>query len=284
MLLCTALNSEVQDAAPVTIEILVARALEKSEQLLAKKSLFEQSKATAQHEAAWKNPSLTIAGSARHALDAWTPGFEIGVSQPFYFPKVQSLKREVAAFNVAIKEVELTYTKNAISAEVVRLAYAFVVQEWKVLYATNRKHRFTLLQSYLSRHTFASPQQKTSNFIVKERLRNLDAEQARLAGELESIREWLRSYVDSAVDTKLSLSWLNGTKELNDTEWIEPALKNNSTVLTSKATLKKAHAESALSRHEIWPEITLNASYGQEHDSSLKHMGMKQIVLRRIRS
>lgn len=256
-----------------TLDTLTKHALSKNGHVLSKVEQVNRSKAIARQAGAWPNPSISILGGIKTDNETLGPVVEVSLSQNFSVPKKLQLRGEVAGFDAMLREIELLEAELTIISEAIRLAYTYAIQQRKVTYAKNRNHRFQLLQSYLASHTFVSPQQMTTSFIVKERLRNLIADEKRLDGELSSTLEKLNLFIGTAHQSPaLSLPWLKGKRTLLVDEWVKKAVANNASLKSQQLAISKATAESALQRREAWPDFTVSAFFSQESTFSTERI------------
>ncbi len=249
-----------------TLETLVNQALSRSDQILSQQARIEEKQEAAVQAGAWKNPTLNVNGGVKRALPSLGPMFQVGISQQILFPGKQNLHREIAGFDKEIESISLAESELAITTDVIRLAYEYAMYERKLKFAESRRKRFELIQSYLAGHMFASPQQITTRLIVKERLRNINADWLQLQGAVKSRFEQLNFYVeaDSQSNPTIAVPWLKGGRVLSDNEWATQVREDNFSLASQKVQVEKATKEQQLLRREVWPDISLSAFYGQE--------------------
>ncbi len=257
-----------------TLETLVKQALSRSDLILSLQASIEEKQAAAAQAGAWQNPVLNINGGVKSALPSPGPMFQAGLSQLVFFPGKQKLRREVAGFDKEIKSISLAESELNITTDVIRLAYEYAMYERKLKFAESRRKRFLLIQSYLAGHMFASPQQMTTCLIVKERLRNINADWLRLQGEVKSRFEQLNFYiaVDPQSNPAITVPWLNGTRALSDEVWISKTQADNLDLASQKVQIDKATKEQQLLKREVWPDISISAFYGQETAGETQRM------------
>jgi outer membrane protein TolC len=255
-----------QETEQYSLKTLVEQALSRSHQITSQKERIEEKGEAASQGGAWQNPLLELSAGAKIVTPDVGPFFQVGLSQLFFFPGKQRLRQEVLDFEKTLEEIKLSETELAITVDVVRLAYAYAITEQKVRFAEGRKQRLELISAYLAGHTFASPQQKATNSIVKLRLENIAADANQLRGALDATQQQLNFYVPQNAGSlsEIRVPWLKGNHALADAAWIERALSSNTELAEQRVLINQATKEKDLSSKEVWPDLTLSAFYTQE--------------------
>ena len=245
------------------LEDLVERALFRSDQITSQLERIESAGAAASQAGAWQNPSFQIGAGAKLAPPTNGPVLQVGLSQLFYFPGKQSLRRQVLGFEKTLEEIRLSEAELAITMDVVRLAYQAVINQRKVKFAENRRKRFELVKSYVAGHLFASPQQKTTSIIVQEKLRNISADEKQLQGALQATLQQLRFYIPEELGD-IQVPWLQGKHALDEANWIPKVLASNLELASQRILINQASAEKNLASKEFLPDLSLGLFYNQE--------------------
>jgi len=255
-----------QTTMKYSLETLVEAALSRSDQITSQKARIDEKEESAALARAWQNPLLELSAGAKFVTPDVGPHFQVGLSQPFFFPGKQGLRKEVLDFEKTLEEIRLSETELAITVDVVRLAYEYAIYEHKARFAENRRKRFELIRAYLAGHTFASPQQQITSNIVKQRLKNISADEQHLQGALQATLQQLNFYVaqDMANRPEIQVPWLEGKRVVDESLWVERALSSNTELASQRVLVNQATKEKDLSSKELWPDFSLSAFYAQE--------------------
>lgn len=265
--------SLVVQADSMTVQALIERALERSEQLLSQKARVAEKQELVWQAGAFQNPNLNLSAGAKSVPSSWGSMFQFNASQLFFVPGKQGLREKISRFDQEIEALDLKKLELMVALDVTRLAYEYAIFQRKVQFAQGRRKRFELIQTYLASHTFASPNQIASRLIVGERLRNLNAEILHLSGELLSRLEQLRFYVpmeESSPD--IQLAWFRGVQALEEGTWIKASLGSNLSLVQQQLLLQKSSRENQLFKLEVWPDFSLSAFYTQERAGGVEQL------------
>jgi outer membrane protein TolC len=256
-----------------SVEGLVQRALNQSELLKSSKYRTEEKRFSAQQAKAWQNPEISLSGGRKQASpqDPSEPTqsgllYEGSISQPFFFPGKQKLRGEIGNLEADVAQVKANETELLIATDVVRLSYEYEINQRKKDLAENRQKRFELIQTYLSGHVFASPQQKAERLIVERRVHNLATEALRFRAALKAAYEKLNLYVswEKEAVPKIDVPWVKGAREIDKSAWATLIQERNFNLLSQRLLVLSAEKENRLAKRQNIPDFSIFGSYAQE--------------------
>lgn len=255
------------------LETLVDRALTQSELLKSSNLRTEEKRFAAQQAKAWQNPEVGLAVGRKQSspADPAEPTqsgllYEGSISQPFFFPGKQKLRGEIGNLEAELAQVKASETELLVATDVVRLAYEYGINQRKKELAENRQKRFELIQSYLSSHVFASPQQKAERVIVERRVHNLATDALKFRAALKAAYEKLNLYVAWEKETtpKIDVPWMKGTGEIAKESLATLIRERNFDLLSQRLSVLSAEKENRLAKRQNLPDFALSGFYGQE--------------------
>lgn len=256
-----------------SLQSLVDRALNQSELLKASKLRTEEKRFSAKQAKAWQNPEVGLAGGQKQSSpqdpqESTKSGliYEASISQPFFFPGKQKLRGEIGNLEADLAQVKANETELLIATDVMRLSYEYEINQRKKDLAENRQKRFELIQTYLSGHVFASPQQKAERLIVERRVHNLATEALRFRAALKAAYEKLNLLVawEKEATPQIEVPWLKGARELEKSAWSTLIQERNFNLLSQRLLVLSAEKENRLAKRQNIPDFSLFGSYAQE--------------------
>ena len=232
----------------LSMEDVVARALEKTELILAGKEQVEASKHYQKQAPAFMNPSVELEAGSKHIRGASWTAYGISLAQPFGFPGKRAL-REARLF---------------VYYETMRLAAAYAIAGQRAEHAGERVARFSLLKKFLSGRPFASPQKRAEKHIVENRIDMFSRELLRIKAEREILWSRLNTFLN--MDGKVDI-WFNvpaAPPALNRETLEKTAEERNTSLAAIAAGVRKKKLERDLAGKEAYPDFGLTAFYSGE--------------------
>ena len=264
-----------QDEVPekVSLASLVDRALNRSESVKAAQLQIEEKQFSAQQSRSWQNPEVSLSGGHKQASpqDHSEPAqsgllYEASISQPFFFPGKQKLRGDIGKLEAEAAKVKYSETEIMLVYDVIKLSYDYEINRRRKALAESRLHRFEVIQSYLSGHVFASPQQKAERLIVERRFNNLTADTLKSHAALKTAYEKLNLLVgwERVITPEIAVPWLQGKAGLDPSESLKSATTRNFNLASQRLLVRSAQKENRLAKWENFPDFVLFGSYAQE--------------------
>ncbi|MBI2891601.1 MAG: TolC family protein [Nitrospirae bacterium] len=263
MTLSGARNASAEVEGRLTLSDLIQRALERSEFIPSLRARVDQDRFSAVQAGAWTNPTGGL--SSGLVQESGTgPLFEVSVSQPIFYPGKQRLRREIGELGAEENGVRLVELELAVTRDVVRLAYEYVIAQRKRAINESRQKSFDVIRSYLGGRLFPSPQQQAERRIVEARLRNIAADSLVIEGALRSVFESLNFYIgfEAGPPPELDIPRLRGTGSVDRRLWLARAMTRNTELSAQRVRLAAARKEKDLALLEAKPDFEPNVFFG----------------------
>lgn len=244
---------------PLSLEDVVTRAIEHSDQIAASIARVDQKRLAAEQAKARPNPEIEFASGRRKVEPKNGPLYEVSLTQPFLYPGKRNLRVAVLEAEARQERVRHEQTRLAVALDVTRLAYEYGIARRKAAFAAERQNHFEVIRSYLSGRTFAAPQKKAESQIVENRLRNLAADGLQAQSAVRAAFETLNLMVGFA-DTfpDIRLRWFAGESAVDEIAWLTKARAKNPELAEQNAVLMGATKEAALAVLEPMPDFSVS--------------------------
>ena len=248
---------------PYTLENLTEIALQKSELIQAKYLEWESFDGTIRQSETWQNPIFSgDVGSMVQGKETGY-GYNLSLSQPFYFPGKKNLRGEVQrSFKQDVK-LSLEETKRFVFRQVIFLSFAYKEAVHHARHLEERYHRFKVIQQYLRSRPFASAQKMMEKMNVENRILLLEKEILEVKNEKQTIWAQLNLYLDLDKPVEIQARWFNRGIELN-LESLNADLNKNPEFTGLEINLTRKNLQKTLSEKETLPDFSLSAIYSED--------------------
>lgn len=247
-----------------TLKKLTEIALQNSTLIQAKLHEWKSFDGAIRQANAWQNPTLSTDMGLKSVDTANGLGYNISISQPFYFPGKQRLRGEIQETFKQGAKLNLEETKRFVYRQVLYLSYAYKEADHHAQYLEKRHQRFKVIQGYLASRPFASPQKKLEKSIVENRMLLLEKEILEVKNEKKTIWESLNLYLGFDAPVSIQAKWFSKGIELKS-EILVNALKQNPELVIQDNALLRTGLQKSLAQKDVWPDFSLSAIYSEEN-------------------
>ena len=226
-----------------TLEDLVARAELKAEIILAGQASVEEAEFLKRQAGKFKNPSIKLDYGRRRASNETGPEYSVEVSQDFYYPGKRELRVKIAEENEKSLEANLEERKLEYKYSVIKLVYSYLIAAETATHIKALVKRFALMESFIKRKAFVTPQSKSELFIVQNRLLNLQKHLIEL--ERDQFLEWEKLNFFLGLDSRVKIkpSWFKRGITFNKELVANEMLERNQILKKAKISIQKSTAE-----------------------------------------
>lgn len=253
-----------QTNAEYTLEDLVARAELKAEIILAGQASVEEAEFLKRQAGKFKNPSIKLDYGRRRASNETGPEYSVEVSQDFYYPGKRELRVKIAEENEKSLEANLEERKLEYKYSVIKLVYSYLIATEKATHIKDRVKRFALMESFIKRKAFVTPQSKSELFIVQNRLLNLQKHLIEL--ERDQFLEWEKLNFFLGLDSRVKIkpSWFKRGITFNKELVANEMLERNPILKKAKISIQKSTAEARLAGLEKYSDLKIQGAIGED--------------------
>lgn len=253
-----------QTNAEYTLEDLVARAELKAEIILAGQASVEEAEFLKRQAGKFKNPSIKLDYGRRRASNETGPEYSVEVSQDFYYPGKRELRVKIAEENEKSLEANLEERKLEYKYSVIKLVYSYLIAAEKATHIKDRVKRFALMESFIKRKAFVTPQSKSELFIVQNRLLNLQKHLIEL--ERDQFLEWEKLNFFLGLDSRVKIkpSWFKRGITFNKELVANEMLERNPILKKAKISIQKSTAEAILAGLEKYSDLKIQGAIGED--------------------
>lgn len=246
-----------------TLDELIQTALEQSKLISAQNYFIEAEKKEKKQMLQGLNPEISL-GADYSSGESGVPGFEVGLSQAFYFPGKQNLNFESKEVDEKIAQIKLEENKLEIRYEVIRLSYLYNLTSVKLKHFNEWRERYELLKTSIAARPGISPASKAAQQIVQSKINAINKDIVRQDYLLKSIWESLNQFVKSDQPITIKLSYFTSGIELKKESLFNDMQKSNPLLKTAGLNIVKNEKELAKIRFENLPDFGLSAVYRKE--------------------
>ncbi len=250
--------------AEYTLEDLVARAEQKAEIILAGQASVEEAEFLKRQAGKFKNPSIKLDYGRRRASNEAGPEYSVEVSQDFYYPGKRDLRVKIAEENEKSLEANLEERKLEYKYSVIKLVYSYLIASEKATHIKDRVKRFALMESFIKRKAFVTPQSKSELYIVQNRLLNLQKHLIEL--ERDQFLEWEKLNFFLGLDSRVKIkpNWFKKGITFNKELLANEMLDKNPILKKAKISINKSTAEAKLAGLEKYSDFKIQGAVGED--------------------
>ncbi len=254
----------ISAAEPVyTIPQVVSMALKENPLLISESARVEEKRLAGSQSRNWSGPSVEVAAGQRKDESNSGSRFEAAISQPLPLSGKQGLRGRLLDLESESWKAQRAASEAMITLNVVRLSFEYAINRRLANFVVMRQKRFSLIKSYMEGRVFPSPQKKAESRIVQNRMNTLLSAALQSQASYRASFEDLRVYapMESGIYPEINIPWYAGSKNLDASDGLEKALKNNPDLRLRELSVKSTEIEKALASKERWPDTALIASY-----------------------
>lgn len=252
---------EIRKMSPEDLGLL---ALKKSEQVTAAELEILSRKGFLDQAGSYKNPNVSVSFGRRIDNGSGGPAYQVGISQPFYYPGKRRLKKRTQTEDLNAGKEKLKQQKLNIYYNVLLLTYDYYIAIQREEHARERMKRFKILDSFFRTRPFASPRRKLSKRIVANRLSILRAELTGIQNEKQIAWERLNIYLSFKEKIEPSVGLFKKSPAIDFDSLLNSSLKNSPYLKELEAKVRKNSLLAKLTRKEAYPDISLNGYYSRQ--------------------
>lgn len=254
----------------VTIDALVAEALEKNPELNFYQAEVVAAKAGLKTAGQWPNPEIAVSAGQKTlrgpGLSAEGVAWSAAVAQPFEWPGRIGLRKAIANRDVALAELGFERFKAALAAQMRVLAYALFAAQEKAAAAREVADRFKALREVLVQRDPAGLTPLLEFRIIEagELISQRAATQAALTTQAALLE--LNQLRGQAPGLPLSVAQTNLTfrPAESDETLLALARTNNFELRLRAVELAQQGFRVALAKNERFPPLSIGPSYSEE--------------------
>jgi len=249
------------------ISDLVNLALQRSELLIASDKAVESARWLKGQAKAWQNPSVSLGAGYKSNSGKNGAAYDIGLSQPFYFPGKQQLAGDIAGVQEKIAGLGRDETRLFIRYNVIKLAYQYVVASELAKHLEERVRRYNAIQIYLSSRPFPSPRKRMEKHIIEMKLPLLKKELAEIRSGKDIAWARLNLFLNLPSPIAIDPPWFDKGIPLKLEDVVSSVEKNNIDLKRQTLILERTEAESKLAKKFIFPDFSLSFLFSEERVS-----------------
>ena len=263
-LFCLAQNIFPQTNKEYTLEELTQLAELKADIILAGQASVEEAEFLKRQAGKFKNPSVKLDYGRRRASNEAGPEYAVEISQDFYYPGKRDLRIKIAEENEKSLETNLEEKKLEYKYSVIKLIYSYLIATEKASHIKDRVKRFTLMESFIKKKAFITPQSKSELYIVQNRLLNLHKHLIEL--ERDQLLEWekLNFFLGMESPVKIKPSWFKKGIQFNKEFIAREMLERNPILKKAKISIQKSTAEARLAGLEKYSDLKIQGAIGED--------------------
>ncbi len=243
---------------------LVDLALKRSELLSASEKSVESAKWAKGQSMPWQNPIISFNAGNKSASGQNGFAYDIGLTQPFYFPGKQKLAGDIAGFQEKKAGLDRDSSRLFVRYSVIKLAYQYAVALELTKHLEERVIRFISIKKYLASRPITSPKKKMEKHIVEMKLillmKNLD--EIRFSKDV--IWSKLNLFLNFQEPVTIKTPWFEKGKLLEINDLLAIADKGNIDLKKHSLVLERTKMETHLARKFALPDFGLSLLYRED--------------------
>ena len=250
--------------AAYEVSEMINIALKRSELLTAQEKSLESSKYAKDQAGAWQNPSVSFNAGLKSASEKNGFAYDIGITQPFYFPGKQKAAGDIAEVQKKIAGLNLTEARLFVRYSVIRLSYQYALADELSKHLEERVIRFKIIRKYLASRPFASPKKRMEKHVVEMKLVLLQKSLDEARSRKDVFWAKLNLFLNMHEPVKVKAPWFNKTEILKWDALQTKVESGNIDLKKQMLLLERTKAETSLARKFAYPDFSLSILYRED--------------------